>query len=154
MDRPKTKIIRQSNQGVAAARNNGIRTGTGRYICCLDPDDRLRSGFFVKAVAVLDSHEDVGLVSGSIAEFDEREQVVRREACGLRDLLAQNPIVQPALFRRQAWEAAGGYCSGFSASGIEDWDLWLGILERGYRAEVIPAIVWDYRIHADQMSTR
>jgi GT2 family glycosyltransferase len=152
-DRPGTKIIRQSNQGVAAARNNGIRASAGRYICCLDPDDRLRPGFLAKAIAVLDRHDDVGLVSGSIAEFDEREQIFRRKACALRDLLTENPIVEPAVFRRQAWEKVGGYHSGFSASGIEDWDLWLSILEAGYRAEVLPDIVWDYRIHADQMST-
>jgi GT2 family glycosyltransferase len=151
-DRPKTMIIRQSNQGVSTARNNGIRAGTGRYICCLDPDDRLGPGFFAKAVAVLDSHDDVGLVSGSIAEFDEREHIVRRGTCLLRDLLTQNPIVEPAMFRRQAWDEAGGYPSGFSSGG-EDWDLFLGILEAGYRAEVLPDVVWEYRIHADQMST-
>ena len=153
LDRPKTKVRRQANQGVAAARNNGIRAGTGRYICCLDPDDRVRAVFLAKAVAILDSHADVGFVSGSVVEFDEREQVIRRGACGLVNLLTENPIVQPAVFRRQAWEDAGGYYPGFTASGIEDWDLWLSILEAGYRAEVIPDIVWEYRIHSDQMST-
>jgi glycosyl transferase family 2 len=153
LDRPKTTIRRQANQGVAAARNNGIRAGTGRYICCLDPDDRLRAGFLATAVAILDSHADVGLVSGSVAEFDEREQIIRRDACVLVDLLTENPIVEPAVFRRQAWEKAGGYYPGFSASGIEDWDLWLSMLEGGYRAEVIPDVVWEYRIHSDQMST-
>ncbi len=152
-DRPKTKIIRQSNQGVATARNNGIRAGTGRYICCLDPDDRLHPGFFTKAVAILDDQDDVGLVSGSVAEFDERDHVIRHDACGLRDLLTRNPIVQPAIFRRRAWDEVGGYYPGFSSSGVEDWDLWLSILEGGYRVDVIPDIVWDYRIHADQMST-
>jgi hypothetical protein len=152
--RPKTRIIRQSNQGVASARNNGIRAGAGRYICCLDPDDRLRPIFLAKAVEILDRHPDVGLVSGYLAEFDEREQVVRHDACVLPDLLTYNPVIEPAVFRRQAWEESGGYYSGFSSSGIEDWDLSLSVLERGYRAAVIPEIVWDYRIRSDQMSTK
>ena len=51
------------------------------------------------------------------------------------------------------WEKAGGYFENFSSSGIEDWDLWISFIELGYRAHVVPEIVWDYRIRPDQMST-
>jgi hypothetical protein len=69
-------------------------------------------------------------------------------------MLVYNQAIEPALFRRAAWVKAGGYCESFSSSGIEDWDLWITFLESGCRAEVLPEIVWDYRIRADQMSTR
>src|SRR6185503_6687682 len=38
-DRPKTRVFRQENAGLAATRNRGILKASGDYICCLDPDD-------------------------------------------------------------------------------------------------------------------
>jgi hypothetical protein len=67
-------------------------------------------------------------------------------------MYVRNLAVQPAVFRRSAWEAVGGYWGGFSSSGIEDWDLWIRILQSGLQAEVIPAVVWEYRIRPGQMS--
>jgi glycosyltransferase involved in cell wall biosynthesis len=153
-DRPKTRLIRQSNQGLAAARNHGIRQAAGRYICCLDADDRLRPEFFERAFAVLETQPDVGFVTGYFQMFGEREDVFRYDTCKFPDMLVYNQAVEPAIFRRVAWDKAGGYCETFSFSGIEDWDLWLTILELGYRADVIPEIVWEYRIRSEQMSTK
>src|SRR5262249_1064509 len=39
-----------------------------------------------------------------------------------------------------------------SSRGIEDWDFWLRILEAGYRATVVPEILFEYRIRPGSMS--
>ena len=39
----KIKYLRQRHQGVSEARNNGIRTASGEFICFLDSDDRFRN---------------------------------------------------------------------------------------------------------------
>jgi glycosyltransferase involved in cell wall biosynthesis len=153
-DRPKTRLIRQNNQGLAAARNHVIRQAAGRYICCLDADDRLRAEFFERAFAVLETQPEIGFVTGYFQMFGDRSDVFRYQTCAFPEMLVYNQAVETALFRRAAWEKAGGYCETFSSSGIEDWDLWITILELGYRAEVIPEIVWDYRMRHDQMSTK
>jgi glycosyltransferase involved in cell wall biosynthesis/predicted NUDIX family NTP pyrophosphohydrolase len=153
-NRPKTRLVRQENKGLAAARNRGIRESTGRYICCLDADDRLQPEFLEKAFTVLDTQPAVGFVTGYFQMFGERTDVFRYQTCAFPEMLVYNQAVEPSLFRREAWERAGGYCETFTSSGIEDWDLWITILELGYRAEVIPEIVWNYRMRHDQMSTK
>lgn len=152
-NRPRTLIVHQENRGLAAARNEGIRQSGGRYVCCLDPDDRLRPEFFARACAILDADPAVGFVSGHFEMFDEREGVFRFESCEFPSLLVHNVAIEPAIFRRAGWEQVGGYCTTFSTSGIEDWDLWIALLEGGYRAEIIRETMWEYRIRSDQMST-
>src|SRR5205085_11286677 len=34
------RYVRQENQGIAGARNTGIRAATGEWVCLLDHDDR------------------------------------------------------------------------------------------------------------------
>jgi hypothetical protein len=150
----RTSVVSQANQGVAAARNHGIRRARGRYICCLDPDDMLRRTYFEEAIARLDNDPQVGFVTGSLHMFDAREVVLTTEPFGIADMLATNKVVQPAVFRRTAWEECGGYYGGFSVQGVEDWDLWLSMLERGFRASVIPDVVWEYRILPNSMSSK
>jgi hypothetical protein len=67
-------------------------------------------------------------------------------------MLVENHVIEPAVFRREAWERAGGYRDSFPVPGIEDWDLWLRIMALGYRVEVIPQIIWEYRIRPGTMS--
>lgn len=144
-------VLHQQNQGVAAARNFGIGHAQSEYISCLDPDDHLHPTFFEKAVRILDEQNAVGLVTGHLQFFDERSGVLGYDDCAFPELLVANRVVEPAVFRREAWEKAGGYRS-FSKHGIEDWDLWITLVERGYRVAMIPEVVWYYRIRANQMS--
>jgi cellulose synthase/poly-beta-1,6-N-acetylglucosamine synthase-like glycosyltransferase len=152
-ERPKTRVIRRANHGLAATRNHGIGQARGRYVCCLDADDRLRPDFFAKACAILERDPGVGFVTGYFEMFGDRKGVFRVPSCAFPEMLAHNQAIAASVFRRDAWEKAGGYCETFSASGVEDWDLWITMLELGYRAEVIPEVMCDYRIHPAQMTT-
>jgi hypothetical protein len=151
---PRARLLRQANQGVAAARNNAIAAGAGRYVCCLDADDRLRPPYFEHATAVLDADPGLGLVSGHMQIFDGEETLIAPAVCRLPDLLAQNQIFQPSLFRRSAWQAAGGYYPGFGVSGIEDWDLWIRLLALGLRCAILPEVIFEYRSLPNSMASR
>ena len=63
------KVIRQGNNGLAAARNTAILASQGEYILPLDADDRLRSGWIDSAIAILDSNPQVGVVYGDAQCF-------------------------------------------------------------------------------------
>ena len=144
------RLVRQENQGVGAALNYGIRLSGGKYLCALDSDDRLRPELLEKAVRILDGEPEVGIVACFIQEFGESDKVLRPKECDLSDMTSMNRIGMPAaVFRRQAWEKVGGYHG--SPRGLEDWGLWLGIMELGYRMRVIPEILFEYRVRADSM---
>ena len=64
-------------------------------------------------------------------------------------MLARNEAVGVSVFRKEAWRIAGGYC--IALSGMHDWDLWIGILEAGYRATVIPEVLFEYRSRPQSM---
>jgi glycosyltransferase involved in cell wall biosynthesis len=146
---PKTRVIRTGNQGLPAARNTGIESARGRYICCLDADDRLKPAFLEKAVRILDDSEDIGFVSCYYETFDGDHSIYRYDHCRFPELLVQNEAVEASVFRKDAWSKVGGYSTSLKA--MEDWDFWIGLIEQGYRGEVIPEILFEYRIRIGSM---
>jgi glycosyltransferase involved in cell wall biosynthesis len=146
---PRTQVVRTANQGLPAARNTGIQLARGRYICCLDADDRLKPAYLDKTQRILDDAEDVGFASCYYETFDAHHSVYRYDYCRFPELLVQNEAVVVSLFRKEAWRKVGGYYTGLKA--MEDWDFWIGILEQGYRGEVIPEILFEYRVRIGSM---
>jgi glycosyltransferase involved in cell wall biosynthesis/SAM-dependent methyltransferase len=146
---PKTQVVRTANQGLSAARNAGIQLARGRYICCLDADDRLKPAFLEKAGRILDDAADIGFVSCYYETFDNDHAVYRYDGCRFPELLVQNEVVVVSVFRKEAWRKTGGYYTGLKA--MEDWDFWIGILEQGYRGTVIPDILFEYRARVGSM---
>ena len=54
------KVLSQSNSGVSAARNNGIRAAEGEYICFLDSDDFMHpQNVELQVKAITDSGADI-----------------------------------------------------------------------------------------------
>jgi glycosyltransferase involved in cell wall biosynthesis len=151
---PGIKVIRQENKGLAAARNAGVRASQGKYILPLDADDRLRSEWLDRGIAVLDSQPQVGVVYGDAQCFGTRNDRWSVGPFETERLLYWNFIHASALYRRAIWEQNGGYDGTMPVQGLEDWDFWLGALEHGWRFEYIPEVFFDYRRTEDSMITR
>ena len=62
-------------------------------------------------------------------------------------------ILQPAtFFRRQAFEAVGHLDEGLH--WCMDWDLWISLVERGYRGTILPEVLFFYRRRGASVSRR
>ena len=146
----KTLVLSTANQGLAAARNNGIAVAQGKYILPLDADDRIQPDYLVKAVAVLEKDESVGIVYCRASLFGAVETEWVLPEYSLERMLVDNIIFCSALFRREDWLATGGYDTGM-IYGWEDYEFWLSLIERGRKVIQIPEILFSYRVASDSM---
>lgn len=141
------RLLRQDNQGLAAARNNGIRATDAPFVLPLDADDRLAPDAIERLMAALAVGGDVATPCGRTFGDEERDLVTRPVT--RRRLRAGNCLVYASLFRRDLFERVGGYQP--RAPGYEDWDFWLGALEIGAAFVHVPAPLFFYRKHGRTM---
>ena len=144
-------VIRQTNRGLAASRNVGVRALTADYILPLDADNKIRPVFIERALAILDAQPGVGVVYGDAQNFGARAE---RWVTGPFDqarLMRWNYIDACAVLRRTVWEQNGGYDGTLPVQGLEDWDMWLGARGRGWEFEYVPEIFFDYRVKKESM---
>lgn len=133
----RARALRQENQGVAHARNRGIAMGKGEFIACLDADDGMAEDFLAVLVPALErADRDVGIVYSSLAMMrddgiGEKSRWPPQYDFGYFLKHRGNCVPSLCLFRREAWERAGGYKQRFKP--IEDGDLWMQMGVAGYR---------------------
>lgn len=146
-------VINQSNQGLASSRNTAISMAKGSFILPLDADNRIRANYIVKGLDIFEKHPDVSVVYGkpefcgdlsarklwTVAEFD------------FERLLDGNYIDACALFRKSVWEKWGGYDPNMPVAGLEDWDFWVRLAERGEHFYFLDEVLFDYRVCRNSM---
>lgn len=152
-DRPATRAIRTENRGLPAARNRGIAESGGELVLTLDADDMFEPTFLEKAVDLVDSRTQCGVVTCGVRLFGAEEDTHFPRGGGVLDFLAQNNCCGNSLFRRICWEQAGGYDEQMT-EGFEDWAFWIRVTSLGWRVEVIPELLFLYRKHGGSMSDR
>lgn len=147
---PKIKLLTTTNNGLAAARNNGIKRAGGTYILPLDADDKIGSDYLIEAVSVLEKNPEIGIVYCKAQLFGAVETEWQLPEYSIREILKNNVIFCSALFKREDWEQVGGYDPGM-IYGWEDYDFWLSLIEKNRKVFQLPAIHFYYRIAPDSM---
>ncbi len=136
---PRLTPIRQSNAGVAAARNRGVTAAEGDALLFLDADDWLAPTALALLSATLDAAPEAVAAVGAYVRVDARGQPTerpnRRRPAVPRDLLAslvvQNQFANGGhvLIRRAAARRAGVFRPGVSYG--EDWDYFVRLALQG-----------------------
>ena len=67
---PRIKVISQINQGVAAARNNGLKAASGEYVFFIDPDDWLQDENVLRILYDAAKNNHVMMSGGEFAEYN------------------------------------------------------------------------------------
>lgn len=148
------RVLRnETARGLPAARNQGITNAATAYILPLDADDKIAPGYIEKAVQVLMTNTNIGIVGGESLFFGTRSGKTSFPEFSKWRMTVDNCIISAAVFRKSDWTRAGGYCEEFT-KGFEDWDFYLSLLESGLEYCHLNEIVYYYRRHKTNMTDR
>lgn len=139
------KYIYQENQGPSVARNNAIKNSHGEYILPLDGDDKIHKDYVNHAVKILNMNKGVKIVYSQAELFGNASGEWIMEDFHTDSFLVRNCIFCTAMFRRKDYDQTKGYNPNMR-EGLEDWDFWLSLLEKGGKVYKIPHIYFFYRI--------
>lgn len=147
-------LVQDQPYRAGANRNFGISHARGKYICCLDADDRLAATYIEKAVFMLE-HSGYDVVSPALQFFGDKSEVwTPHERPTLDMLLDGNNALTCAVYRKKNWLEAGGYRDTDPATGHvhEDWLFWVRLAALGARFVCIREPLFYYRSHGGTLS--
>ncbi len=155
------RLVSQANQGIAGARNRGIREARGEYIAFLDGDDLWHPQKLEFQVDVLNRHPEVGLVHTHVELIDaqgrhlgySKNMGVHGDARAA--ILVSNFVgtASVTLIRRRCFDELGGFLSDPSVAWCDDWDMWVRIAMK-YSFALVPQPLTRYRLHPNGASTK
>jgi glycosyltransferase involved in cell wall biosynthesis/GT2 family glycosyltransferase len=151
IDWPRTRVLRQENRGLPAARNAGIAAARGSLVVPLDADDELAPEFLRTMSAALGAAPEAAYAHCHAVLFGDVEAVWVSRPFNPFLLLHENSVIGCVLLRRAAWQAVGGYDETMR-SGNEDWELWVRLLEQGWGQVQVTEPLFRYRKHGISMS--
>jgi glycosyltransferase involved in cell wall biosynthesis len=152
------RVVRQQNQGVAAARNNGARFATGDFLAFLDADDVWLPRKLELQAARFGGKHEPGLVHCGVEDINDAGLPLCRHLDGLEGrvatdlLLFRRPVIlgggSGIVIPRAVFEETGGFDTQLSTSA--DWDLFYRIASR-YEVGFVAEVLLQYRLHGSNM---
>jgi glycosyltransferase involved in cell wall biosynthesis len=141
------QVVHQTNQGLAAASNAGVRASRGTFVMRLDADDRLKPTYVEETLRLLLDNPDLHFVYTQVEYFGARSGSYPIEEFDPETLAQRNYINASAMMRRASFEVVGGYCEALSRVRCEDWDLWLSFADHKLEGKMLARPLLEYRRH-------
>ncbi|HJU16652.1 MAG TPA: glycosyltransferase [Stellaceae bacterium] len=154
---PQVQLIRQPNQGLAAARNTGWRAARGRYVVFLDADDRLLPEALASNLRRFEERPECAFAYGGYDYIDADGRYLSSPPPKLvgedayESFLKENCIAMHAtvMYRRECLAEMGGFDARLRC--CEDYELYLRLTRR-YRVAAGSDRIAEYRRHGSNMS--
>ena len=150
-------IKHETNKGVSAARNTGIKHTKGNFIALLDPDDFWMPEHLEKAITTFGNHKELYFYSSFAYLFNENNPSSIIDIEGYKDwemksfpaiISIRNAIPNSsAVLRSEVFEKVGFYDENPDIQHVEDYDLWLRILSHKLEIYIHTEPTIYYRKH-------
>jgi glycosyltransferase involved in cell wall biosynthesis len=139
---PRVRCLRRPHRGLAATRNEAVRSSRSDLIAFLDSDDLWPPGRLSLLLRALEENPDCGIAQGRL------QRLVRSAAPPGWELVNESwraPNLSTALIRRSAFATVGPFDEGLSPGDDVDWLL--RARELGVREARVDSITLHYRRH-------
>ncbi len=156
---PRIRLVQTDNGGLATARNRAIAAARAPLIALLDGDDAYRPSYLSTMIAAIEVSPEIGFVCCDATYFGH-DRVGERFSAYVpqhppatleRVLRREFNVFIGATIRREAIDAVGGFDPALRSA--EDLDLWIRLLEAGWRLDYVPQALACYRRRVGQMSS-
>jgi len=142
----------EKNEGLVLSCIKGIEHSSGEYIMRFDSDDLLDENALLILSTILDKHPDVALVYSDYFHINEKGELI--DYMRLPKPYSENKILddpaKASMFRKSVYLEVGGYSKEISCH--EKLDLWLKILNKGYKVYKVDLPLFYYRQHEKNIS--
>lgn len=146
------KYLKQDNQGVSMARNNGIRASRGEYILPLDGDDMIAPTYCEKAISHFLKFPETKLVYCKARFFGDVNEQWDLPIYKYEEFIWSNCIFNSAFYKRVDYDKTPGYNPNMD-SGLEDWDFWLSFLNKKDIVHRLDDMLFYYRIRGNSRNS-
>ncbi|WP_288261492.1 glycosyltransferase [uncultured Prochlorococcus sp.] len=149
------KVITQSNKGLGAARNSGIKASDGIYICLLDADDLWVPNKLTKIYEII-KNKRYSLISNDeiIVSNNYLFYLRNNPPKNLSNLLISGNTLSPSAItiKKEIFDKVGFFKEGKKFLGVEDWDFWIRVIDNGEKIKHFPEPLGIYRRDIQNMS--
>lgn len=134
----KIKVIRQENRGSNPTRNRGFAESMGELVIFCDADVLMEREMLEKMVRVLNEHPEA---SYAYSGFQFGWKTFWGTSFTDEKMRKMNFAHTTSLIRRADFP-------GFDESikRLQDWDVWLTMLEQGHRGILVPGVLFKVKI--------
>jgi glycosyltransferase involved in cell wall biosynthesis len=155
--------LKRANRGPSAARNAAIRHARGEYLAFLDSDDAWLPTYLEKQVEFLEKNLGLDTVYCDSLCFGDLRftgQTFMQLCPSTGPVTLESLIVSRCqvctscnVARRKAVMDAGLFDEDPRLKGVEDWDLWVRMLHRGFTMAYHRAVLGRRRLHPGALSS-
>lgn len=139
-------LSRSPARGVVSTLNDGVRATSSRLVVILSADDTM-SPDYLEGLADAIDRTGADFAYASVHFFGNRTGTWTARSFSSRRLARTNYVNTSAMFRRELFDAVGGFDPAFGPLGREDWAFWIAAVDRGARGVAVPSVFLGYRRH-------
>lgn len=141
------------NVKLGLALKKGVELCTNEYIARMDTDDIAKTGRLELQFHYMQTHPELAVLGGAIEEFSDDGRIHRIKHMPVGSINVKNyakyrnPVNHMTVMMKKSAVLSSGSYEHFP--NLEDYDLWIRVLAKGYQIDNLPDVLVEARTNAD-----